>query len=228
MMAQTEQELWLQNGSRQIFGVLSSPARTDGEKLPVAIISHGFNGTHWFGKDYFLMMQERGYMCYAFDFPSGSVKSRSDNNTMNMSVKDQVDDLLAIVSYFRDRPDVDVTRIVLIGESQGGLVSALAAAELSKEINQLVLIYPAFCIPENWQERYPNLDEIPDTTRMWNVPLGRKYFTDVRDMDVYKMIKKYKKPVLIIHGDKDQVVPLNYSERAVKTYKNAELKEVGS
>ncbi len=224
--AQSEEELWIKNGNRGIFGVLSRPAADGKEKHPVAIISHGFNGTHWFGKDYFPLMQELGYMCYTFDFPCGSVRSRSDNNTMNMSAMDEVDDLLAVVKYFQSQPDVDVKHIVLIGESQGGLVSALAAARIPKEISNVILIYPALCIPDNWNERYPTVNAIPDTTRLWNVPMGRSYFEEIRGLNPYKEIVKYKKPVLIVHGDMDRVVPLSYSQRAAKVYKKARLEVI--
>ena len=223
--AQTQEEVWIQNGERKIYGVLNRP--TNGaKKQPVAIISHGFNGTHHFGKDYFAMMAEKGYQCYTFDFPGGSVNSRSDNNTMNMSVKNEVDDLKAIVRYFKQQPDVDSKRIVLIGESQGGLVSALTASEMPKDISQLVLIYPALCIPDNWNERYPDVAMIPDTTRMWNVPLSRPFFLELRDMNPYSELPYYKKPVLIIHGDADPVVPIAYSRHAAETYKNARLEVI--
>ena len=42
-------------------------------------------------------------------------------------------------------------------------------------------------------------------------------------MDAFESAKKYKKPVLIVHGDADNVVPLADSERVVKMYKNARL-----
>ncbi len=224
--AQTqEEEVWIKNGERSIYGVLSRPAN-GAKKQPVAIISHGFNGTHHFGRDYFAMMAEKGYQCYTFDFPGGSVHSRSDNNTMNMRITGEVSDLKAIVQYFKSRPDVDSKRIVLIGESQGGLVSALTASALAKDISQLVLIYPALCIPDNWNERYPDVTAIPDTTRLWNVPLSRPFFMELRDLDPYKELPRYKKPVLIIHGDADPVVPIDYSRRAVKTYKQARLEVI--
>ena len=226
--AQTQQEVWIKNGERNIYGVLSRPKSGMGDKQPVAIISHGFNGTGQFGSDYFEALNSIGYQCYTFDFPCGSVYSRSDNNTMNMSVRDQQDDLLAIIRHFKNQPDIDASGIVLIGESQGGLVSALAAGKAPKDVSQLVLIYPALCIPDNWNARYPNLTDIPDTTRLWNVPLGRRFFTEVHGMNVYKEIKKYKKPVLIIHGDMDQIVPISYSQSALKVYKNAALKTIGN
>ncbi|MBR6601270.1 MAG: alpha/beta fold hydrolase [Bacteroidaceae bacterium] len=216
------EELWIRNGERHLYGVLSRPAHAKG-KMPVAIIAHGFNGTHHFGRNYFDALNKLGYQVYTFDFACGSVNSRSDNNTMNMSILDEQSDLEAIVRYFKQQPDVDASRIVLIGESQGGLVSALTAASMPKDISHTILIFPALCIPDNWTARYPNLSDIPDTTRLWNVPMGRRFFTEVRDINVFKRIGRYKRPVLIVQGDKDPVVSMKDSERAVKIYKDARL-----
>lgn len=215
-------EIRIENNSRSIYGVLSRPEYGNG-KQPVVIIAHGFNGTHGFGRNYFETLNNLGYQCFTFDFPCGSVNSRSNNNTMEMSILDQQSDLEGIVRYFKSRPDVDADNIVLIGESQGGLVAALTAAHVSKDIRRLILVYPALCIPAQWNKRYPQLSGIPDTTRIWNVPLGRRFFTELRDMDVFNVIGKFKKPVLIIQGDADAIVSLEDSRRALKIYKDARL-----
>ena len=96
----TTDTLWIDNGSRHIFGIVSKP-QYQGKKQPVAIISHGFNGSHNFGQSYFKPLNEMGYQVYVFDFPCGSTKSLSDNNTMNMSVLDEVNDLKAVTEHFR-------------------------------------------------------------------------------------------------------------------------------
>lgn len=216
------ESLWIDNGDRHIYGIISKPRYT-GRKQPVAIIAHGFNGTHAYGRTYFKTLNDLGYQCYAFDFPCGSVKSRSDSNTMNMSVLDEQSDLEAIVRHFRQQPDVDAGKIVLIGESQGGFVSAMTAAHIPQDIDKLVLVFPALCIPDNWNTRYPKETDIPDTTRLWRVPLGRRFFMELRDIDVFKTISKFRKPVLIVQGDADAVVSMEDSRRAVKLYKDARL-----
>ena len=219
---QQEEELWIKNGGRNIYGVLCKP-RNDGGKQPVAIVSHGFNGTHHYGRSYFETLNALGYQVYVFDFPCGSVNSRSDNDTMNMSVLDEKEDLKAIVSHFRRQPDVDPDGIVLIGESQGGFVTALASADIPRQVKAVVLVYPALCIPDNWRERYPGKSDIPDTTYLWGVPMGRRFFLEVRDIDVFRAIKKYRGPVLIVQGDKDPVVRMEDSRRALNTYRDASL-----
>ena len=42
-------------------------------------------------------------------------------------------------------------------------------------------------------------------------------------IDIYGMISAYKRPVKIIHGDMDQIVPISYSKKAVKCYEDASL-----
>lgn len=211
------------SSDKSIYGIISEPS-TNEKKHGIAIISHGFNGTHHFGRDYFKTLNELGYAVYAFDFPCGSVNSQSDNNTMNMSVTDEKESLKTIVKYFKKQKDIDKKRIVLVGESQGGLVSALAASELKKQVSNLVLIYPALCIPDNWNDRYPRVEDIPEVSEIWGVKLGKKFMMDIRPMKPFETIGKYKGRVLIVHGTDDKVVPLDYSKRAVETYQNATLK----
>ena len=215
---QNVKPLWIMNGDRQIFGELFTPK---GKTRGVAIVSHGFNGTHHFGRNYFKTLGELGYQCYVFDFPCGSVNSRSDNNTLNMSIFDEQSDLRAIVNYFRHQQGID--DVVLIGESQGGLVSALTAAQMKKDISHLVLVFPALCIPDNWRDRYPRTEDIPEVTSLWGVKLGRRFFEEIRDMKPLELIGKYQGPVLIVQGDKDNVVSMEDSKRAQKLYRNAEL-----
>ena len=209
--------LWIMNGDRQIYGELFTPS---GQTKGIAIVAHGFNGTYHYGRSYFDVMQKLGYQCYVFDFPCGSVNSRSDNNTLNMSIRDEQSDLRAIVNYFRSQGH---QHIVLIGESQGGLVSALTAAQMRDAVSQLVLVFPALCIPQNWRARYPKLSDIPEVTELWNVKMGRRFFEEIHDMNTFDIIGKYRGPVLIVQGDKDQVVLIEDSKRAQKLYKDARL-----
>lgn len=114
-----ENELWIKYGKHPIYGVLSTPVNGQ-KKHPIVIVAHGFNGSHHFGRSYFKMLNEMGYMCYTFDFPCGGTGSRTDNNTVNMSVIDEQKALETIVRYFKSHSDVDKKNIVLLGSSQGG------------------------------------------------------------------------------------------------------------
>ena len=212
------EELWITNGGRKIYGELFTP---QGDCKGVAIVSHGFNGNHSFGRNYYDLMQELGYKCYIFDFPCGSTKSLSNSNTLNMSIPDEKSDLQAIASHFKQQdPNQE---IVLIGESQGGLISALTAATMKDDISRLILVFPALCIPDNWRDRYPQLSDIPEVTDLWGVKLGRRFFEEIHDMKPLDIIGAYEGPVLIVQGDQDRIVSMEDSEKAVDIYNDARL-----
>lgn len=110
-----------------------------------------------------------------------------------------------------------------MGTSQGGAVSAITAAKHVDEIRGLVLLYPAFVLVDNANERYQSPEEIPDTQFFMWMDVGRAYFEPLLGYDIYADIEAYDKDVLILHGDEDSIVPLSYSERAAEVYPSAQL-----
>ena len=47
-------------------------------------------------------------------------------------------------------------------QSQGGLISALTAADRKEDVAAMILVYPALCIADNARETYASIDEIPE------------------------------------------------------------------
>ena len=219
---QTE-EIWCQRDGNRIYGVAYVPQGIS-EQLPLVVYSHGFGGSHSGGEAYARSLAEHGYMVYCFDFCGGSDSSRSDGATTAMSIRTEEADLKAVIDHLSADSRVDAERIYLMGASQGGMVSAMTAADYPSLVRAAVLIYPAFVIPDDAHSRYPRREDIPDETSLWGVNLGSIYYTDAYDYDVFAEIVKFTKDVLIIHGTADNIVPISYSERAAETYQSAELK----
>ena len=46
------------------------------------------------------------------------------------------------------------------------------------------------------------------------------------DYDIYGAIAAYDQDVLLIHGDSDTIVPLEYSQRALEVYPSARLEVI--
>ena len=215
------EELCFNNGDKSIYGLFYRP---DGvKKAPLVIISHGFGGTHQFGKAYAEALAPLGYAVYCYDFCGGSNWSKSEGETVNMSIFSEAEDLKAVLDGFCGKDYINARHITLIGESQGGMVSALVAAEKKDKIERLILIYPALCIKDDWVKMYPALEDMPIEVDFWGMKLGHAYLEGLYDLDVYGTISQYAGPVHIFHGDQDQVVNISYSERAEKEYKNASL-----
>lgn len=215
------EKLCLDSNGKRVFGQMYRP--TGVEKAPLIIISHGFNGSYYFGQPYAKELAPLGYAVYCFDFPGGSARSKSEGATTDMSIFSEKDDLLRIIDQLSALDYIDSEHITLIGESQGGMVSALAASELKGRIEKLVLVYPALCIKDDWVRMYPDINQGPDTLDFWGLKLSKTYYRDLYGLDVFKTIAQYEGPVFIIHGDKDQVVNISYSIDAQKVYKNSRL-----
>lgn len=190
---------------------------------PAIILSHGYNGSHSDFSKECIYFAQNGYVAYAFDFCGGSVNSKSSGKSTDMTVFTEKEDLLAVFDYISTMDGVLSDKVYLFGGSQGGFVTALIAEERADKVKAVVLYYPALNIPDDWRKNYATEADIPEIVDFWGLQLGKNFFMSIRDFYTFDNIGKYEGNVLIIHGDKDNIVPLNFSEKAVKTYKNAEL-----
>jgi pimeloyl-ACP methyl ester carboxylesterase len=143
-----------------------------------------------------------------------------------MSVFTEKSDLEAVIEMIKGLDFVDNNNLFLLGSSQGGMVSAMTAAGQPNAIRGLILLYPAFVISDSTRQLYQSIDEIPDVIQLMWMQIGRRYYEDIWNYDVYEHIGAYNQDVLIIHGDRDELVPVSFSERAVEVYPSAELKVI--
>lgn len=206
---------------RSVHGQLFLP---DGPGVhPTVLFSHGYNGcmTDFDGNAAWLCQQ--GIAAISYTFCGGSTRDESGFPTTSMSLLTEKEDLLAVLAWARQQPEIDPTRLFLFGGSQGGLVTVLAAPEVQQDVKGLLLLYPALCIPDNWNPRFPTVEDIPDTLTFWDLTLGRAFFEALRTLDPFALLPDIHLPVLILHGDKDPIVPLHYSQRALQALPRAEL-----
>lgn len=199
-------------------------------KLPAVIVSHGFASCTRDTKKYARVFADEGFAAVCFDFcMSGSGKSTG--SSLGMSVLTEKTDLLNVLDFVKGLDFVNPAHITLAGCSQGGLVSALAAAERENEVERLVLYYPALCIPDDARRGHMitarfDPDHVPEQFRALFVRLGAKYALDAQGLDPFREICGFTKPVLIVHGTKDKLVDVSYSRRAAQIYPNCRLEEV--
>lgn len=217
------QELSAWRDDNQIYGVVYIP-QMEKVQMPAVIYAHGYGVTHQNGIQYAERLAEHGYVVYCFDFCGGGNGSRSDGSPLEMSVFTEQADLEAVIDMVRDLDYVDSDNVFLFGASQGGLVSGITATANGEKLQGLILLYPAFEMVETVQTLFSGREEIPESYHFLWMTVGRRYFEDIWDYDVYDVIGEYDKDVLLIHGDSDSIVPLSSSERALEIYPSAELK----
>lgn len=211
-------EIALPHHGRVTQGVLYAPER---ESFPVVIMCHGLNGKM---SDFQLTAShfaenDVGALCIGFS--GGGLCDQSGFPTTSMTLFSEKEDLLSILNHLKSAPYTE--KIFLFGGSQGGMVAAMVAEERREDIQGMILIYPAFCIAEHGRERFPRPEDIPQTIELFGMSLGRDYFLSLREFQTFREIGTFHRPVLILHGDRDDIVPLACSQRAAALYPNASL-----
>ncbi|ADL53366.1 alpha/beta hydrolase family protein [Clostridium cellulovorans] len=206
---------------RELHGNFVMPEQVG--KYPVVIYSHGYNGVGEDFKKNAEYLAQNGIGAFYYDFCGGSVRSKSSMKTTEMTIFTEKEDLQAVLSILKKQENVDADNIFVFGASQGGFVTTLVAEECADDIRGMVLLFPALCIADNWNERFPNTEDIPNSEDLWGMTLGKRFFETLRGFDIFTHIGKYQRNILIMHGDQDEIVPLEYSQRLRKVYSNVKI-----
>ena len=217
-----------QRDGLRIGGVLFSPVELKGRK-PAVILCHGLDGSWLDTEPYGRAAARLGCVSFCFDFCGGhDGESKSEGERKDHSVLTEIQDVAAVYNAMKAREDVDPNRIFLMGGSQGGLVAALYAADHPSYIKAMGLMFPAFNLPElvrTYTNLFyqDNLENVPASVDLLGHTFYKKYITDAYGLYPFDTIGAYEGPVLIMHGDKDSLVPIDNSRTALQKYKNATL-----
>lgn len=184
------------------------------------ILCHGFTGDRheWGRMDKTAQsLNKANYNILNFDF-SGSGESDDDSIT----VKKEIDDLKSAIKFVKEK---EFSNIGLLGLSLGGLVSL---KNYTKKIKAMVLWAPVTSKKENYAQKQFNESEIKELeekgfiTKMMKEGIRKKIIIDKKIIEEREainqkeLLSKVKVPVLIIHGDKDESVPLEDSKNATQ------------
>ena len=173
-------------------------------------------------------LAKEGIASICFDF-GGHWKSEGKMELM--TVGKEIEDALAMWEYAKSLPYV--SRIGLLGHSQGGVVASMTAGILASRGESpavLVLVAPGSVIQDackggRFFGAEFNPADPPEYVKCFGImKLGREYILTTQELDIYGTAKAYTGPVRLIHGSKDTIVPMSCSERFVETYiQDAEL-----
>ena len=188
-------------------GNVDRPA-VEGKTCPVAIIAHGLTGHR--SEAHLMALADslfaHGIAVVRFDFNG---HGESEGEFVNMTLDNEVQDLMKIYGYVSSLPWVDKGRIALAGHSQGGLVAGVVAGDLGAEkVKCLLLLAPAACIhtmaSTGTMFGQPLDEELPDYIEFWGGShLGKNYLLSARDMDVFGRTAKYAGPAFVLQGTND-------------------------
>jgi len=185
-------------------GVLHHPT----EKNPrgAVILSHGMESNKDSDKLVFLgqSLAHRGHLVLRFDFAAAG----SAGNFEQITYSGEVADLQSAFSFIGTRHR---GKIGLLGSSMGGTVTLLFAARQQDIATIVTLAAPVH--PERFIDRLLT----PVEVRHWRATgytfyhgrrLNAGLLEDLQEIDVPEAARRITCPVLILHGDRDDVVPV--------------------
>ncbi len=221
-----EQTSFVFEGKR-IGWFLYVPAGKKSEKFPAVILVHGFSGgTHEVKNKYMCEQLARsGMVAFMFDFydePNGL----SDLPIEEMSVSLQLRVVRAAVDYVAGLRFVDAHRIGLMGHSLGGM-TVLLYTPMDARVKALVVqsgVSDFKALVEHWGDVSEwKMQGVKHFTRSWGeMDIKYSLVEDGLQNDVYKMARKITCPVLVFHGDKDESVRLEESEKLMHSLKRTD------
>ena len=217
-------ELHCKSSDIDIYGKMYTPKGTE-DKLPVVVLSHSSSLTHAAMAPYAEYLVSKGYAAYCFDFCGACDESLSKGRTTEeMTVFTEVDDLGIVLDKIRTLDYIDPDNVFVLGSSQGGLVTALVAEKRPSDIKGMILFYPAFNLPE-LVAKFTSDDGgiLGGIGSGGNMGMSDAFVNTIKDFDVYANIGKYAGDIIILHGTKDFLVDIKYSEQAVEKYPSAIL-----
>jgi dipeptidyl aminopeptidase/acylaminoacyl peptidase len=194
--------------NQQIVGILHLP--NEKRKIPLVVLVHGRSANKLGTWSAFFVKAARefsknGFAVLRFDFRgSGDSEGRFENQTITSMLKD-LDAVITQVS--KKYPEIDNSKVCLIGHSQGAYVSFLQATK-DKRIKCLVSWMGRLSdLKEFWSKVW--FDEINRKGYIyeWDYKITKKYVRDSLKYNLSKDSIRIKVPTLFIYGELDDLVP---------------------
>ena len=209
----------------KLQAVIQQPDLKPRQQCPMVVFCHGFGGTKE-GPLFELItdsLQKHGIASIRFDFNG---HGESEGKFEDMTVPNEINDAKQVVAYVRDLRYV--SKVALVGHSQGGVVASMTAGELGSDISAVVLMAPAAVLRDDairgstFGKQYNPLDP-PEYVELWGPQrLGRNYIKTAFSLPIYETAANYHGPALIIHGNGDRIVPYTYGLRFHQQWKGSE------
>lgn len=213
------------SNKNKLMGILSNPS--DNKNNPIIILCHGLtsNKESIAFPTFEKLFNEKNISTFRFDFFG---HGESEGLFENITITKAVDGILNAIKFLKD---LGYKKIGLIGSSFGGIVSIIA----SSKTNDLFVL--GLKCPVSDYEEQMKLKKSEEEIQMWKeigfdfyirpnkdaLRINYTFYEDFKNNDAYKAAEKINIPTIIVHGDKDEKVPIEQSIKISKIIKNCKL-----
>lgn len=199
-------------GGKILRGIYHRPK--EGDVFPTLIMFHGFTGhklePHRMFVKFSRMLSEKGIAVVRFDF---SGLGESDGDFEEMTFSGEVKEAEAIFDYTCSLRTTDPKKIGLLGLSMGGAVASIVAGRNPHDIKTLVLWSAADIevMKTIYRTKKANGSGFQDERGCYDISglwLNPDFYDDLNHWDTYREVEKFQGKILIVHGSKDETVPV--------------------
>lgn len=158
-----------------------------------------------------------GNLVFRFNF-SGT--DTSEGTFEDKSFKDEASDIKYAIDYLAQNYNYD--QLVLVGHSSGAIDAALYAHR-DKRVDKVALLSGVSDLEKSvdvifTQSQIKAFEEqgyiIYNQPDKWyhRKRLNRRFYDDLFKLNIPESLRKYHKPLLVVHGGKDEVVPVSHAQ----------------
>jgi len=179
------------------------PADSHSAPSPTIILAHGWSRNAAQMLPLARLLHDAGFSILLYDARGHGASGNDGPITLSKFAED----LMSAVEYLEGRPEVDMTRLGVVGHSMGGS-GAVVAASIEPRIRALVSS-SAFADPIALTRDFMRARHIPRWPFLWFVGrfIERWLETTMADITPQNRISQITVPVLLIHGDSDRFIP---------------------
>ncbi len=190
----------------RLVGIFTRPAGSKNKRFPAVLFLHGFPGSEK-NVDIQRELMERGIAGFSLHF-AGAWGSDGLYRFTTL-----VPQALAALRFMKSQPFVDPRRVGLFGFSMGGWV-AINAAVRAPALRTVVAVCPAGGPEMITPVMQAAINHLSRPLRVGSTKaLSRDFVRAVRSNDPAKSASRLKVPLLLIHGENDDMVSPAISRR---------------
>lgn len=177
---------------------------------PCIVTLHGLEGDKDRGKwpAVASYLYKAGYACLRFNFRGCGEVEKSDGDFEDLTLTGRIEDYKSVLNYIRseEKEKVNSKRIGVMGSSLGGMVAITG----KQKVNAVVTMGSPYKVPRYGKLLIPQREGdyyiLPSGSRF-----RKEFYEDIQGYDLTKDVKEAP-PLLIIHGDSDEIVPLEHAQ----------------
>lgn len=197
---------------RTLRGMLHLPAALK-RHIPGVVMFHGFTGdrmeSHWMFVKCSRALARAGIASLRFDFYGSG---ESEGEFREMSLRGELADGRAAVTFLRGQTGIDAERVGLLGLSLGGAVAAALAPSVRAKV---VVLWSAVAhtarLRELIQQSAKGIPGKPGALEFDAREISPRLIEDVLKVEPTRHLARFKGPTLIVHAEEDEAIPVSHA-----------------